>query len=129
MEIIAALQSKNLIVGIISNKGHDMCLRLDACLNFNVDFLLGSGKIPFKKPHPAPLLYACRTFKLYPWECLYVGDMPTDLEAAEWSGMHGVYARYGLHHHFNTQFNPKTSIDGLGEVLSLVEQYEAFKYY
>ncbi len=120
-EIIAALRAQGTLVGIISNKQHELCLELDKKLNFHVDFLLGSGHIAFKKPHPAPLLYACKSCNLYPAECLYIGDMPSDLEAAKWAGMTGVYARYGLHHHFNTQFNPKVSINALEEILALVK--------
>ncbi len=121
-ETIVALKSQGLIVGIISNKGHELCCSMDRALQFDVDFLLGSGEIPFKKPHPAPLLQACLAMDVLPRQCLYVGDMPTDLEAARWAGMHGIYARYGLHHYFNPQFMAEYEIDSLSEILPLLDR-------
>lgn len=121
-ETIADLRRQGILVGIISNKGHELCCSMDAFLNFDVDFILGSGQIPFKKPHPAPLLQACLKMKILPRECLYVGDMPTDMEAARWAGMQGVYARYGLHHYFNPQFHWENEIDSLREVLTLLDR-------
>ncbi len=121
-ETIAALKSEGIIVGIISNKGHELCANIDKLLSFDVDFLLGSGKIPFKKPHPGPLLQACLDMNVLPRECLYIGDMPTDLEAARWAGMNGIYARYGLHHYYNPQFYCDHSIDSLKEILPLLDR-------
>ncbi len=120
--VIRALKDQGVIVGIISNKGHELCSSIDQSLHFDVDFLLGSGQISFKKPHPAPLVHACKVLKLLPRECLYIGDMPTDLEAARWSGMQGVYARYGLHHYFNPQFQSEHEIDSLEDLLPLIDK-------
>jgi phosphoglycolate phosphatase len=120
--LIQTLKNQGIIVGIISNKDHQLCCSMDQSLHFNVDFLLGSGKVPFKKPHPAPLVEACLAMKVLPRECLYIGDMPTDLEAARWSGMHGVYARYGLHHYFNQQFHAEHEIVNLDDVLPLIDK-------
>lgn len=42
------------------------------------------------KPHPAPLLLALQKLGLKPEECVYVGDMRTDAEAAKASGMKAI---------------------------------------
>jgi phosphoglycolate phosphatase len=125
-ETLARLKENGIITGIISNKNHPQCLLLNQFLDFRVDILLGSGVIPFKKPHPAPLIRACYELDLKPWECLYIGDMPTDLEAAALAGMHGVYARYGLYHAFNKKFSSKISIDSLPEIFDFLGHYEYF---
>lgn len=121
LETLLQLKKLGFTTGIISNKNHEQCLILNESFQFPVDFYMGSGaEIPFKKPHPAQLLLACKKLNLNPWECLYIGDMPTDLEAASWAGMTGVYARYGLHHHFNPSFTSKINIDCISDVFSLL---------
>jgi phosphoglycolate phosphatase len=47
------------------------------------------------KPHPAPLLHACREMGVDPAHCLYVGDAARDVEAATAAGMPTLVALYG----------------------------------
>lgn len=47
------------------------------------------------KPHPAPLLHACRTAGSQPGQCLYVGDAERDIQAGRAAGMHTLVARFG----------------------------------
>jgi 2-phosphoglycolate phosphatase len=47
------------------------------------------------KPHPAPLLHACREIGARPDDCLYVGDAARDVEAATAAGMPILVALYG----------------------------------
>lgn len=42
------------------------------------------------KPHPEPLLIAASNIKTLPKEIIYVGDMPSDMEAARAAGMRGI---------------------------------------
>ena len=39
------------------------------------------------KPHPEPLLFAAKQLGFSPGECVYVGDLETDLQAAKAAGM------------------------------------------
>jgi len=47
------------------------------------------------KPHPAPLLHACRITKTLPREAIYVGDTHDDIKAAKAAGMRAIAALYG----------------------------------
>ena len=47
------------------------------------------------KPHPEPVLCACRQIGVHPAECLYVGDAARDVEAATAAGMPTLVAMYG----------------------------------
>lgn len=47
------------------------------------------------KPHPQPLLHACRLLAIAPAECVYVGDAENDVVAARRAGMRSVVALYG----------------------------------
>ena len=48
-----------------------------------------------RKPHPAPMLLACREAGSAPAQCLYVGDAQRDIEAGRNAGMPTLVARYG----------------------------------
>lgn len=47
------------------------------------------------KPHPQPLLHACKLLACAPGDCVYVGDAEKDVIAARRAGMPCVVARYG----------------------------------
>jgi phosphoglycolate phosphatase-like HAD superfamily hydrolase len=56
-----------------------------------------------RKPHPAPLLYACQLANCRPEQCLYVGDAQRDIEAGRNAGMHTMIALFG---YFTDQDQP-----------------------
>ena len=49
-----------------------------------------SGDTVRKKPHPEPLRLALRQMKLHPFECVYVGDAPQDVEMARRAGVRAI---------------------------------------
>ena len=57
--------------------------------------LVGGDRALHPKPHPAPLLLACREAGCAPYECVYVGDAPGDVLAGRRAGMRTVAAAYG----------------------------------
>ncbi|MDO4905688.1 MAG: phosphoglycolate phosphatase [Lautropia sp.] len=59
------------------------------------DFLIGGDSLPVRKPHPGPLLEACRRWCLPPAEVLMVGDSLNDAEAARAAAMPIVMLPYG----------------------------------
>ena len=48
-----------------------------------------------RKPHPAPLLHACRVAGGRPEHCIYVGDAERDIEAGRRAGMTSLVALFG----------------------------------
>lgn len=48
-----------------------------------------------RKPHPAPLLYACEVAGVRPQSTVYVGDAARDIEAGQNAGMATIAAAYG----------------------------------
>jgi len=51
---------------------------------------LGADKVPAPKPSPDGLLLICRELGLSPSDCAYVGDAPTDGQAARAAGLRAV---------------------------------------
>ena len=48
-----------------------------------------------RKPHPAPVLYACQQTDAEPHQCLYVGDAQRDIEAGNRAGLTTLAALFG----------------------------------
>jgi phosphoglycolate phosphatase len=47
------------------------------------------------KPHPEPMLHACKLTAAEPARCLYIGDAERDIEAGRNANMHTIVACYG----------------------------------
>ncbi|MDZ4812340.1 MAG: HAD-IA family hydrolase [Pseudomonadota bacterium] len=56
---------------------------------------LRCDSLPDKKPHPAPVLEACRLLGVDPAQAVMVGDDARDIEAARAAGTRSVAARFG----------------------------------
>jgi len=48
-----------------------------------------------RKPHPEPLLHACRVAGVAPRECVYVGDAERDIQAGRAAGVRTLAAVFG----------------------------------
>jgi phosphoglycolate phosphatase len=59
------------------------------------DVVVSADTVPERKPHPAPLLYACRTLAVKPQHTIFVGDSHNDAKAAQAAHMRMVCMTYG----------------------------------
>jgi len=119
IELLTEIKQNQRKVGIISNKEHHFCEKINELFNLDLDIMLGSGVLGYKKPHPAPLLYGANQLELKPYECIYVGDMPTDLRASHLALMHGVFARYGCYLEFNPHYHYRQEVDSVSEISTI----------
>ncbi len=69
-----------------------------------------------KKPHPKPLLHACRVLNSLPQYCLYIGDDPRDIQAGKAAGMTTLVANYGYIH--DDQLPEEWGADGIIEAVT-----------
>ena len=58
-------------------------------------FIVSGDNLSERKPHPAPVLYACQQTGAEPQECLYVGDAQRDIEAGNRAGLTTLAALFG----------------------------------
>jgi HAD superfamily hydrolase (TIGR01549 family) len=102
MDVLSTLQEKNqndLVLGALSNA----CgAYVTAVLKVNgvTDMFsigLGADEVPAAKPQPDGLLKICKTLGLDPALCVYVGDSPSDGQAATAAGMKSVGVTWGSH--------------------------------
>jgi len=97
VEFIAWLNAHAIPWGIVTNKPAFLTEPLMA----QVAELPGCGVIvsadtlPVRKPHPDPLLFACRQLAVDPRQSLYVGDHVRDIQAGRAAGMQTAIAGWG----------------------------------
>ncbi|ALO46291.1 HAD-IA family hydrolase [Pseudohongiella spirulinae] len=64
-------------------------------LSENCAVLICPDHVSHSKPHPEPLLLACKRLGCEPEASIYVGDHPRDIEAGRAAGMATIAAAYG----------------------------------
>lgn len=117
-ELLESLKSRNIRMGIVSNKPQeftDLILdKLKLAPYFGVSF--GPEATVNKKPHPEPLLTAVERLGATPSNSVMIGDSPVDIEAARAARMlvgvvtHGYVSRDVL-----ATSDPDWLVDSLSE--------------
>jgi phosphoglycolate phosphatase len=94
---LAGLAHRGLPWGIVTNKPTGLTLPLLAALGLDAEAacVVCGDTTPWSKPHPAPLLHACRLIGCAPVECVYLGDAERDIVAARAAGMPSLVATWG----------------------------------
>jgi phosphoglycolate phosphatase len=96
-EVLETLERKGLKWGIVTNKHSSLTeplLQKMDLTNRSVCNISGDT-LSQAKPHPAPLLYACKLAGTSPEQSVYVGDASRDIEAGQRAGMRTLVALYG----------------------------------
>jgi phosphoglycolate phosphatase len=97
LDLLADLERRGIVWGIVTNKLADLTLPLLAMLGLErrAACIVSGDTTTHPKPHPAPLLYACSMLGCLPADAVYVGDSVRDVEAARRAGMAVVIAAWG----------------------------------
>jgi 2-phosphoglycolate phosphatase len=97
VEMIAALEARRLPWGIVTNKSQRFTTPLLAAVPAlsGAATAISGDTTPYAKPHPEPLLEACRRMAVDPARCVYVGDDERDVVAGLAAGMGTVAAAWG----------------------------------
>ncbi|MFC2154672.1 HAD family hydrolase [Candidatus Altiarchaeota archaeon] len=75
------------------------------------------------KPEPEPLLLAAEKLGIPPKECVYVGDMSDDIQAAKKAGMASIAVTWGLHpKQILVEENPDYLADDLPALLRIISE-------
>ncbi len=91
------LEQRGLNWGVVTNKPGWLTnpLLKDLQLYDRAACVVSGDTLQQRKPHPAPLLHACKLANTPPGQCLYVGDAERDIEAGKNAGMHTMVALFG----------------------------------
>ena len=94
---LQSLQQAGYRLGCVTNKPQaDTAALLQIhALAACFDVVVAGDTLPQMKPHPAPLLHACRALDAAPEHCVLVGDSAVDIAAAQAAHMAVLIVRYG----------------------------------
>jgi phosphoglycolate phosphatase len=96
-ELLDKLDQKAIAWGIVTNKPDWLTQPLLEKLNLShrIASLVCGNTLAEKKPHPAPLFYACQEMNITADQCIYIGDAARDIEAGKRAAMKTIAAAYG----------------------------------
>jgi len=96
-EVLEGLSARGLNWGVVTNKPGWLTepLLRELALYEQAACVVSGDSVPERKPHPAPMLHACRLAGCEAPQCLYVGDAQRDIEAGRNAGMHTLVALFG----------------------------------
>jgi N-acetyl-D-muramate 6-phosphate phosphatase len=96
-DVIDTLDERGIKWGVVTNKPDEYTQPLLDHLGLleRAAFVVSGDTCTQAKPHPAPLLHACRLARVAVERCLYVGDAERDVQAANAAGMPALVALYG----------------------------------
>ncbi len=95
--VLDQLEQKRIPWGIVTNKPEDLTTPLisEMALEGRTAITVCGDTLPFRKPHPAPLLHACKVLGVEPAKTVYIGDAERDIEAGRRAGMWTLIALFG----------------------------------
>lgn len=96
-ELLDALDARRCPWGVVTNKPGRMTDPLLAALGLTgrLACAVSGDTLAQRKPHPAPLLFACEQAGVPPRRAVYVGDASRDIQAGQAAGMLTIAAAYG----------------------------------
>ncbi|MCU7836892.1 MAG: HAD-IA family hydrolase [gamma proteobacterium symbiont of Taylorina sp.] len=96
-KLLKTLGDNNIVWGIVTNKPAWLTDPLMQQLGYDnkAATIVSGDTTSERKPHPEPLLYACREIGCQPSDCLYVGDAERDIIAGKRAGMFTLTALFG----------------------------------
>jgi phosphoglycolate phosphatase len=122
-ELLHTLHQAGLRAAVVTNKQHRFAAALleRRGLSSWVDVVVGGDTCARRKPDPQPLLFACESLQVPPFESLMVGDSVNDVQAARAAGIPVVCVSYG----YNEGRDPRTLdcdvlLDSLREIPALL---------
>ena len=96
-EVLAYIEAQGMNWGVVTNKPAFLTEPLMAALGLaaRAVCIVSGDTTARKKPHPEPLLHACRLAGSKAPQCLYIGDAERDIRAGHQAGMPTLVAMFG----------------------------------
>ena len=97
LELLQELEVRAIPWGIVTNKPSRLTdpLMRELGMQQRASAVVSGDTTPYAKPHPEPILHACRQSGVDPARSLYVGDAVRDIEAGRNAGTRTLVALFG----------------------------------
>jgi len=98
LQVVDTLEQHNIPWGIVTNKRERLAIPLMKALNLSQRSacLICGDTTAHSKPHPEPMLAACKQLAVSANKCLYIGDAQHDITAGNHVNMKTLAATYGF---------------------------------
>ncbi len=95
--LLEQLENRSIPWGVVTNKPSRFTDPLMQQLNLSqrAACIVSGDTTPHSKPHPAPLLHACKLTGVAPEQTIYIGDHGRDIVAGKNAGMATIACRFG----------------------------------
>ena len=105
-EVLEKLEKTEKVWGIVTNKSSWLTIPLLKALSLDKRpaCIVCGDTVEHIKPHPAPVIYACKQMKCDPASTLFIGDAERDIKAGIEAGAKTAVALYG---YINENDNPE----------------------
>ncbi len=106
-KVLDHLDKNNIPWGIVTNKPNKYTqLILDGLhLTKRAKCIISGDSLKHHKPHPEPILHACKLLNTHPTKVIYVGDSEVDVMACRAAGVPSLVALYG---YISAEENPES---------------------
>jgi len=96
-EVLGFLKQQKISWGVVTNKPFVYTEALLKRMPFPVPphTVICPDHVTHRKPHPEPMLLACKQLDCKPFEAIYLGDHRRDIEAAQNASMKTIACAYG----------------------------------
>lgn len=95
--LLDTLDAQDIRWGVVTNKPERFTAPLLEALGLleRSACTISGDTLPQRKPHPAPLFFACEQAGVAPQRSIYIGDAARDIEAGRAAGMATIAVSYG----------------------------------
>lgn len=121
-DVLDHLDDHQIPWGIVTNKSSRFTQPTLEAFNLHnrTHCVVTADTLEHMKPHPAPMLHACKLINQKPQNTLYIGDFETDVLASRAAGMPCMAVTYGYYpsHTHPNNWNADFTVDHPNDILS-----------
>ena len=120
---LKTLREKGYRLVIVTNKPYDFIEPILVGLNLDgiFELYLGGDSLTSRKPHPEPLLYACKELNISIQKSIMIGDSKNDILAANAAKMDSIGVSYGYNYGEDIAiYNPDIVVDNFADILKSI---------
>tara|TARA_Y100001935_G_C17141666_1_gene425883 strand:- start:6 stop:680 length:675 start_codon:yes stop_codon:yes gene_type:complete len=129
-EVLTFLKSQSIAWGIVTNKPEWLTNPLMKAMGLEKRTLaiVSGDTCNEKKPHPEPVLYACKLLNVTAKETWFVGDASRDMDAGRAAGCKTIGASFGYIHPEDPieNWDSDLIIDKPSQIIKLIENGASF---
>lgn len=125
--MLAALSARSMPWGVVTNKMEFLCVPILEKVGWlpALSALVCGDTVSSSRPHPGPVLEACKTIGIEPGHALMVGDDIRDVKAGTLAGCQTAFALYGYaDQESRSELTASTSlINTPGDLLAILDSH------